>query len=382
MRKKKYNSKSTECVHSGGQVDKATGGVVSPIYPSTAIDYISTNSTIYPRYYNTPNQEIVAEKLASLENGSHSIVFSSGLAAIITAVLALLKKGDHAIFQHDLYGGTQHTIKTELPKFGIDYSFVDATDINEIREMVRPETRLIFIESPSNPLLRIVDIAKVSKLAGRGIITMIDNTFASPINQNPLDFGIDIVMHSGTKYLGGHSDLICGVLAMNSKRIFEKVRSAAINYGGTVNALTCHLLERSLKTLSIRVDAQNRNAFKLAKFLDAHPKVNKVFYPGLKNHEGNRIAKKQMRGFGGMIAFEIKGGSAATKRFIRKLKLIRSAVSLGGVETILCVPAETSHAKLSEEERKHLNISDGLIRMSVGIEGYEDLEADINSALK
>jgi cystathionine beta-lyase len=304
------------------------------------------------------------------------------MAAIMTAAFTFLRKGDHAIFQHDLYGGTQNAIKTEFKKFGIDYTLVDATEIDNIENAILPNTRLIFIETPSNPILKIVDISKVAKLGKKNkIITMIDNTFATPINQTPLDLGMDIVMHSATKYLGGHSDLISGVL-VTSNKLAKQIGKSAINYGGSVNAITCYLLERSLKTLAIRVEIQNKNAMVLAKYLENHFRIERVYYPGLKNHHNHTIARKQMSGFGGMVSFEIKGGVKASSRFISKLKIIKSAVSLGGIETILCAPAKTSHAKISSEERMKLGIKDSLIRMSVGIEGIEDLKQDIKNALR
>jgi cystathionine beta-lyase len=382
MKMKSHLSKSTTCVQSGGIQDSVTGGVVTPIYPSTAIDYIHVDETMYPRYFNTPNQKVVAEKIAALENGERAIIFSTGMAAIMTAAFTFLRKGDHAIFQHDLYGGTQNAIKTEFKKFGIDYTLVDATEIDNIENAILPNTRLIFIETPSNPILKIVDISKVAKLGKKNkIITMIDNTFATPINQTPLDLGMDIVMHSATKYLGGHSDLISGVL-VTSNKLAKQIGKSAINYGGSVNAITCYLLERSLKTLAIRVEIQNKNAMVLAKYLENHFRIERVYYPGLKNHHNHTIARKQMNGFGGMVSFEIKGGVKASSRFISKLKIIKSAVSLGGIETILCAPAKTSHAKISSEERMKLGIKDSLIRMSVGIEGIEDLKQDIKNALR
>jgi len=381
MKKVVYHSDATKSVHAGRISDVKTGGIVSPVYPSSAINYIDIDEITYPRYFNTPNQRAVSEKIAALEKGEQALLFSSGMAAIMTALLTFLKKGDHVVFQNDLYGGTQNAIQTELRKFGIEYSFVDATDVKKIEDAIRPNTRLIYAETPSNPLLKIIDVGKVGKLGKLNkIITMIDNTFASPVNQKPLSMGIDIVMHSGTKYLGGHSDLCTGVL-VTSKKLCNKLWHSAISYGGTVNALTCYLLERSLKTLSVRVERQNKNAMALARYLSGHKKVSRVYYPGLKDHPGHNVARKQMSGFGGMVSFEIKGGVKASDKFISKLKLIRSAVSLGGVETILCAPYKTSHEKISAGERAKLGIKDGLIRMSVGIEGIEDLLQDLERAL-
>jgi cystathionine beta-lyase len=240
---------------------------------------------------------------------------------------------------------------------------------------------LIYIETPSNPLLRITDIAAVVQLAkSRDIYTAIDNTFASPINQNPHDLGIDVVIHSGTKYLGGHSDICCGAV-LTTREIAARIKASAVNFGGSLNAMTCYLLERSLKTLGIRVEAQNRNALKLARYLQEHPRITTVYYPGLESHPGFDIACKQMHAFGGMLSFELDEASIAPDRFVRNLRLIAPALSLGGVETIICAPALTSHVKVSVEDRRRMGISDGLFRLSVGIEEAEDLKADLDQAL-
>lgn len=373
---KNKHSKLTTSVHAGSKGDPLHGGIVNPIYPSSAYDY--DELVRYPRYYNTPNQLAVVEKITALENAEDGIVFSSGMAAIMTSLLAMVKSGDHVVFQSDLYGGTHHAALNELNRYGIEYSMVDAQP-DKIKKSIRKETKVIYIETPSNPLLKITDIQGVAKVAkAHGIITIIDNTFASPVNQNPLDFGIDIVTHSGTKYIGGHSDLCCGLM-VSSKKLTAQIKGSAMHFGGSLDAQTCYLVERSLKTIVLRVNQQNANAMTIAKFLESESKMNKVFYPGLKTHPLHAVAKKQMTGgFGGMLSFEVKGDP---DKFMKKLKLIRKAVSLGGVESTINSPRKTSHAKLTPEERKQAGISDKLVRLSVGIEDANDLIADIKQAL-
>lgn len=370
-------SKLTLSVHAGSHGDPQFGGIVNPIYPSAAIDYDS--DVKYPRYFNTPNHEAVAEKVAALENAEGGLVFSSGMAAIMTSILAIAKTGDHVIFQNDLYGGTHHAVVDDLKGYGIDFTLVDASDPDNFKKSIRKNTRLIYIETPSNPLLKITDIAAVSAIAKEhGILTMIDNTFASPVNQNPIDLGIDVVAHSGTKYIGGHSDLCCGVV-VTTNELREKIRRNALILGGSLDAHTCWLVERSLKTIVLRVRQQNVSAMKIAEFLEREPSVPHIHYPGLKGHPSHAIASKQMTGgFGGMLSFEVKGDTAA---FIKKLKYIAKAVSLGGVESTISEPKKTSHVALTAEARKAAGISDQLLRLSVGIEETEDLINDLKQAL-
>jgi cystathionine beta-lyase len=376
---KKNISKLTQSVHTGSPGDPQFKGAVTPIFPSSAYDYEGVPSTLYPRYFNTPNQKSVAEKLAALENAEDGIVFSSGMAAILTSLLAMMKKGDHAVFQNDLYGGTFHAIVNELPRFGMDYTFVDASDPRNFEKAIRKETRVLYIETPSNPTLKITDIKAVADIAKKhGLITIIDNTFASPVNQNPIDLGIDIVTHSGTKYIGGHSDICCGA-ALASKKLVGQIWESAIHFGGSLDAHTCWLVERSLKTIVLRVRQQNMNAMTIANFLKSDPRINHVYYPGLSDHPGHAIAKAQMPGgFGGMLSFEVKHD--ATK-FMDKLRLIRRAISLGGVESTVTSPTKTSHSKMSAEDRKAIGVTENLVRFSVGIEEAEDLISDIKQAL-
>jgi cystathionine beta-lyase len=370
-------SKLTQSVHVGSVGDSIYGGVVNPIYPSAAYDY--ETEVRYPRYYNTPNQKAVVEKLVALENGEDGLIFSTGMAAIMTSLFAMIKSGDHVLFQNDLYGGTQHAAVTELNRYGMEYTMADVSDLKQFEKSIRKNTKVIYVETPSNPLLKITDLTGIVKLAKKyGIITIIDNTFASPVNQNPLDLGIDIVTHSGTKYIGGHSDLMCGAM-VSSKKLTDIIRKSAVNFGGSLDAQTSYLVERSLKTMVLRVQQQNKNAMAIAKFMESEPKIAKVFYPGLKTHPNHAVAKKQMPGgFGGMLSFELKGD---VDKFFKKLKYIKRAISLGGVESTITSPVRTSHAKLSAAERKAVGISDRLLRFSVGIEETEDLINDIKQAL-
>ena len=374
-------SKETLCVHEGTLHSKEQPGVNTPIYTSTSFGYLDTDARTYPRYFNTPNQDSIIKKLTALESGEDGLIFSSGMAAISTTLLSLLKKGDHVLFQGDLYGGTQHFITTDFPRFGIEFSFSDATNVEMFEEAIQFNTKLIYIETPSNPLLKLTDIKKVAALAKQyGVMTMIDNTFASPINQNPIPMGIDIVMHSGTKYLGGHSDICCGAI-ISSKEIIAQVKGTSTHLGGSLNANTCYLLERSLKTLALRVKQQTQNALQIAEYLEKHPKVKKVNYPGLESHPQYDIAKGQMQNFGAMLSFELKEDAGTAQEFLRKLKVAQPAMSLGGVETVICEPATTSHAKLTPEQRQNVGISDGLMRVSVGIEDAQDLINDLGQAL-
>jgi cystathionine beta-lyase len=375
-----FKSLNTICTHTGEVADEQFKGAVSPLYMSTSYAYEDVAVKRYPRYYNTPNQVGVAQKIAALEHTEAGMIFGSGMAAISHTLFAFLKQGDHVVFQKELYGGTMNLIFTEFPKFGISYSFAENEDAASIEKEIQSNTKIIYIETPSNPLLTITDIEAVAKLAkSKGILTMIDNTFASPVNQNPHDFGIDIILHSATKYLGGHSDILAGAVAASQAHI-DQIFKSAINFGGSLSDFTVWLLERSIKTMALRVQAQNQNAQQLAEFLLAHKAVDRVFYPGLPSHPTHAIAKKQMRGFGGMLSFELKP-EYDTEKFLQSLQLIKPSMSLAGVESTMLSPTKTSHALLSAEERANQGIRDGLIRFSAGIEGFEDLVADIENAV-
>ncbi|MGC1242788.1 MAG: aminotransferase class I/II-fold pyridoxal phosphate-dependent enzyme [Chryseosolibacter sp.] len=381
MNNLKNKSKLTQSVHVGSPGDPQFKGTVTPIFPSSAYDYEDVGgSTMYPRYFNTPNQKAVSEKLAALENAEEGLILSSGMAAILTSIFAMMKKGDHAILQSDLYGGTHNAVVTELPRYGMEYSLVDGSDPGNFEKAIRPETRIIYIETPSNPTLKITDIAAVAGIAKKhGLITIIDNTFASPVNQNPIALGIDIVAHSGTKYIGGHSDICCGAV-LSSKSLIARIRNSAVHFGGSLDAHTCWLVERSLKTLVLRVRQQNSNAMAIAEFLKNDGRIGSVYYPGLPDHPGHPIARSQMPGgFGGMLSFEVK---ADAHTFMDRLQLIKRAISLGGVETTITSPTKTSHVKMSAADREAIGVTDKLVRLSVGIEEVSDLIDDIKEALK
>jgi cystathionine beta-lyase/cystathionine gamma-synthase len=371
----------TRCVHSGTIKDEIMGGINTPIFTSSAFDYVDRADVAYPRYFNTPNQNAVVAKLCALEGADDGVLFSSGMAAISTAILAFAGRGDHIVIMDELYGGTHAFATSEFERLGIEHTFA-ATDAEAICGAVRANTRVMVIESPTNPLLSVVDIRKVAAFAREhGLVTIIDNTFASPVNQNPLALGIDIVVHSGTKYLGGHSDICCGA-ALSTETRTERIRSLARHLGGSLNAMTCYLLERSLKTLALRVERQTDNAGCIARFLNEHPRVRRVYYPGLPDNPGHAVAKAQMAGFGAMLSFESDDTVVDVDRFVKALRLIKPAVSLGGVESTICVPAKTSHVRMSAAERQRVGVTDGLMRLSVGIEHVDDLTADLDAALK
>ena len=372
---------NTICAHIGEVKDEQFKGAISPIYMSTSYAFDNVDIMRYPRYMNTPNQEALVKKIAALEKTENALIFGSGMAAISTTILAFLKQGDHIVLQQTLYGGTYNFVLEEFKKFGIEYSFTKDLSIASFKEVIKPNTKVLYIETPSNPLLTITDMQAVADIAKEnGIVTMIDNTFASPINQTPTDFGIDIMIHSATKYMGGHSDILAGAVAASNEHI-ETIWKTAINLGGNLSDFTVWMLERSLKTLNLRVKCQSENALIMARYLSSNQSISKVYYPGLESHPNHELAKKQMKGFGGMLSFELKEG-IDTLEFQRKLQLIKSSMSLAGVESTMLNPAVASHALLGEEERANQGITDGLIRFSVGIEETEDLIADIEQALE
>lgn len=371
---------NTICTHVGEIKDEQFKGAVSPIYMSTSYQFEDVDVKRYPRYFNTPNQEFLSKNIAALEHAEAAMIFGSGMAAISTTLFAFLKAGDHLVVQNTLYGGTTNFIREEFPKHNIEYTFTNGFNVSDFENAIKPNTKLILIETPSNPLLTITDIKAVADLAkSKGIVTCIDNTFASPVNQNPIDLGIDIVMHSATKYLGGHSDILAGAIASSNEHI-DTIWNVGKNLGGSLSDFTVWMLERSIKTLGLRVKAQNRNAKKMAKFLDAHIDIKKVYYPGLKSHPQYELAKSQMKGFGGMLSFELADGLDASQ-FQKALKLIKPSMSLAGVESTMLSPHKTSHALLTQEQRDSLGISDNLIRFSVGIESRKDLMNDIEQAI-
>ena len=381
MKESKKLGINTTCVHVGEVKDEQFKGAVSPIYMATSYAFDGVDVKRYPRYFNTPNQEMLHKKIAALEKTEDALVFGSGMAAISAALFAFLEKGDHVVIQQVIYGGTYNFIVSEFDKFGIEYSFTESDKVEDFKPLIKKNTKVLYIETPSNPLLGITDMKAIAGLAKEhGILTMIDNTFASPINQNPIDFGIDIMLHSATKYMGGHSDISAGAIAATTEHI-EKIWKTAINFGGNLSDQTVWLLERSLKTLNLRVKEQTKNAQKMAEFLESNSDIDTVYYPGLKSHPQYELAKKQMKGFGAMMSFELSEGLDAMK-FQNHLQLIKPSMSLAGLESTTVSPVQTTHALLSEEERLARGIKDGLIRFSVGIEEAEDLIDDILQAIK
>ena len=379
----KNNNKgeNTICTHEGEVVDKQFGGSVSPIFVSTSYEYINKDISRYPRYFNTPNQEALCKKISALECSESAMIFGSGMAAISTTLLAFLSSGDHILLQKDIYGGTRNLVEAQFKRYNIDYNFTDDIDLNFFKSAIKKNTKVIYIETPSNPLLKIVDIEKIAQFAkSKNITTIIDNTFATPIIQKPILFGVDVVLHSATKYFGGHSDISAGAVAASQAHI-EKIWNLAKNLGGNLSDYSVWLLERSMKTLSIRVKAQQKNAKRLAKYLSESRFVKKVYYPGLKNHPNHNLAKKQMKGFGAMISFEFID-KIDPSLFLTSLNLIKPSMSLAGVESTMLSPAETSHYLLTEKERLSQGITNELIRFSVGIENKKDIIMDIEHAIK
>ena len=372
---------NTICTHTGEIKDEQFQGAVSPIFMSSSYAFMDVDVKRYPRYFNTPNQEGLSKKIAALEKTEAGMIFGSGMAAVSTTLLAFLRSGDHIVLQETLYGGTYNLVVEEFDKYGITYTFTEDLSEAAFAKAITPQTKVIYIETPSNPLMKVTDMEMVSALAKKhGIVTMIDNTFASPVNQNPKDFGIDIMIHSATKYMGGHSDICAGAVAASQEHI-DRIWNLGKNLGGSLSDLMVWMLERSIKTMALRVKAQNRNAKKLAKWLDKKEEIDKVYYPGLKSHPDYALAKKQMSGFGGMMSFELAPRIDA-EEFQKALKLIKPSMSLAGVESTMLCPAQTSHFLLGEEERAKQGIADGLIRFSVGIEEKKDLMADIDQALE
>lgn len=372
---------NTICTHEGEIHDEQFNGAISPLYMSTSYAFEDVDVKRYPRYFNTPNQVALSQKIAALEHAEAAMIFGSGMAAISTTLLAFLKTGDHIVLQKSLYGGTYNFVNEEFSKYGIEYSFTDGLDSKDFEAKIKENTKVLFVETPSNPLLTITDLEAIAKIAKKhDLVSMIDNTFASPVNQNPIDFGIDVIIHSATKYMGGHSDICAGAVASTAENM-ERIFQLAKNLGGSLSDYTVWLLERSIKTMGIRVKAQNANAQHMAEYLMAHSEIGPVYYPGLPNHPGHTLAKTQMRGFGGMMSFELNANYDASD-FQKALKLIKSSMSLAGVESTVLSPTQTSHALIGPEERKNQGISDGLIRFSVGIEEPEDLIDDIEQALE
>ena len=375
-----YKGVNTICTHVGQVKDEQYGGSVSPIYPGTSYEYIDKEIDRYPRYSSTPNQEFLSKKIAALEGTEDAMIFGSGMAAISTSLLAFLNSGDHIILQNDIYGGTRNLVEAQFNRYGIEYSFTEGLEVKYFEEKIKKNTKAIYIETPSNPLLKIVDIKNVADLSkSNGLVSFIDNTFATPLIQRPHALGIDIILQSATKYFGGHSDICAGAIAASSEHK-EHIWNLSKNIGGSLSDYTAWLLERSMKTLSVRFYAQQKNAVELANYLKDCKYIDKIYYPGLASHPGHEVAKKQMDGFGAVISFELNK-KIDPKSFLKSLNMINPSMSFAGVESTMLSPAETSHSLLSPEDRIAQGITDNLIRFSVGIEDVPDVIYDFEQAI-
>jgi cystathionine gamma-lyase len=375
----------TRCIHAGQQPDPTTGAIMTPVYQTST--YVQESPGTFKQDYDyarssNPTRKALEANLASLEGARHGIMFASGLASL-AACIHLLQTGDHVVLCDDVYGGTYRSLDKVFKHFGITYTRVDMLDLDATEAAFTPRTKLVWIETPTNPLLKIVDIAAVARIGRtRGAIVAVDNTFATPVLQNPLALGADIVSHSCTKYIGGHSDVIGGVLMTNNDELGERLHYIQNAVGAVPAPWDCFLLLRSTKTLHVRVQRHCENAAKVADFLAQQAQVERVVYPGRSDHPQHAIAKKQMRGgYGGMITATLKGGLVSARNFLERVKLFSLAESLGGVESLIEHPAIMTHASIDKPLREALGISDGLVRFSVGIEDVEDLIADIQEAL-
>ena len=383
---------STRSVHEAEPFDELTGSMTTPIYETStfgfrkaedvpiAVGGFGEKGYTYSRWDN-PTVVTLEKKLAAFEHAGAGAAFSSGMAAISTSVFSFLEKGAHVIGIKDLYGGTYGLLHDILPAFGFDTTLVESTDFAALERGMRKGTRIVYIESPTNPALKIIDITKAARLAhSNGAVLLVDNTFASPINQNPMDMGADVVLHSVTKYINGHADLIAGA-AVAGKEIARKIKLMRRDFGGTLDPIPAWLILRGMKTMAIRVRQQNATAMVLAEFLSNHRKVAKVHYPGLKTHPQHQLAKRQMKGFGGMLSFEIRGTTKDAMKFTESVKVATLAASLGGVETLVSQPYNMTHTQLSAKERALTGIPETLVRVSVGIEDADDLVEDFKRAL-
>jgi cystathionine gamma-lyase/cystathionine beta-lyase len=374
----------TAAIHSAGGPCPATGAIVAPIYQTSTFvfeDIGKTKGYDYSRTAN-PTRKALEDTIAALEGGKAGFAFATGMAAE-TTVMHLLKQGDHVISQEDLYGGTYRLFENVMKNFGIEFTFVRMGDKYEIEAAIKPNTRMIWIETISNPLLNIVDIGMVADIAKRhGLLTVADNTLPSPYLLRPIEHGIDLVVHSTTKYINGHCDVVGGAVVTATDELGERVQFLLNAMGTCASPFDCWLVLRGIKTLPVRMERHNKNATAIAAFLEKHPRVKRVFYPGLKSHPHYKIAKKQMKGYSGMVSFEVVGGAKAVKSFLRRVKIFSLAESLGGVDSLAEHPATMSHAAMPEKFRKKVGITDNLIRLSIGLENIDDLIEDLEQALR
>ncbi len=373
---------ATRAIHAGQEPDPTTGAIMTPVYLTST--YVQTSPGVHKGYEysrtHNPTRKAYEDCLANLESGRFGFAYASGCAAT-TTVLHLLKAGDHVIAGDDMYGGTFRLFDKVFRHFGIEFSFVDLTQPENLKAALKPTTKLVWLETPTNPTLKLADIRKIAAtVAGKNILVAVDNTFMSPYFQRPLELGADIVVHSATKYIGGHSDVVGGAVVVRDEELAERVAFFTNSLGAIQAPFDSFLALRSLKTLPLRMEAHQKNAMQVAEFLAQHSKVEKVVYPGLKSHPQHELAKEQMSGFGGMITFFIKGGLASSRKFLESVKVFSLAESLGGVESLVEHPAIMTHASVPPETRKKLGIDDSLIRLSVGVEDIKDLLADLKSA--
>jgi cystathionine beta-lyase/cystathionine gamma-synthase len=381
---KRHGSIDTRLIHAGEIRPGIEGAVSLPIFQCANFESVegeTYHDIKYMRLSNSPNHTVLGAKLAALEGAEAGLVLSTGMAAITTIFHSLLSAGDHVIFQDCLYGGTYDYARREFARHGLTCDFVDGERPDTWAEALRPETRMIYVEAITNPLIQVADLEAVVAFAREHeLISVIDNTFASPVNFRPAEIGFDLSLHSGTKYLNGHSDIVCGAV-IGAEDLVARVKHMMHYLGGSLDAHACFLLHRGLKTLAVRVRQQNANALALARALEAHPAVQRVNHPGLESHSGHERATRLFDGYGGMLSFELAGGAEAARRFLEVVDVAIVAPSLGGVETLVTIPAATSHAGLTSEERREVGVSDGLIRVSTGIEGADDLVEGFEGAL-
>jgi len=379
----------TAAVHGAADLEKKNGPVATPIYQTSTFEVtdndeqqrVTTTDRYYTRWGN-PTNTVAEQAVAALEGVEAARTFASGMGAITTTILALLKAGDHLVAQRDIYGGVTKFFSQWLPRLGIETTFVDTNDLEQHARAIRPNTRLLYLESPTNPILRVVDLQKAAALARQHkLISMIDSTFGTPINQQPAEYGIDLVMHSGTKYLSGHADLTCGVVA-GRRELMEQIHETRTTLGNCMDPHAAWMLIRGLKTLAVRVARQNENALHVAEFLGQHERVRRVHYPFLKSHPQHAIARQQMSGGGGMVTFEVEGTGEDARRVSEAMRLFTLATSLGGVESLVSIPVLTSHAMISAEQREKMGVTEQMVRLSVGIESCDDLIEDLERALE
>jgi len=387
--KRKSQRPETAAVHGAADLEKKNGPVGTPIYQTSTFEVTDNDEqqrvTATDRYYTrwgNPTNTVAEQAVAAIEGVEAALTFASGMGAITTTILALLRAGDHIVAQRDIYGGVTKFFSQWLPRMGIETTLVDTNDFEQAARAIRPKTKMLYLESPTNPALRVVDFKKAAELARQHrLMSMIDSTFGTPINQHPAEYGIDLVMHSGTKYLSGHADLTCGVVA-GCQELMDQIWETRTTLGNCMDPHAAWMLIRGLKTLAVRVARQNENALHVAEFLEQHGKVRRVHYPFLKSHPQHDVAQAQMNGGGGMVTFEVEGTGEDARRVSEAMRLFTLATSLGGVESLVSIPVLTSHAMISAEQREQMGVTEHMVRLSVGIESAEDLIEDLERALQ